>query len=176
VQTAIRWVKQHAPEYKGDPNRIALIGYSAGGQLVCLAVTDSESDTRVQAVVGFAPPTDIVADAKRRASLGQWSSMTNLLGSNVMDDRTLNLMQEISPSEHVRADLPPFLLVQGDADTTVPYQLTQNFVAKLKDSHVSCDLLTINGAQHRIRDWNKFHPGWATEVSAWLEQHLRSNP
>ena len=31
VQTAIRWVKQHAAEFKGDPERIALLGYSAGG-------------------------------------------------------------------------------------------------------------------------------------------------
>jgi len=39
VQTAIRWAKAHAAEYKGDPNRIALLGYSAGGHLVCLAAT-----------------------------------------------------------------------------------------------------------------------------------------
>ncbi len=173
VQTAIRWVKQHAPEYKGDPNRIALIGYSAGGHLVCLAATDAEPDTRVQAVVGLAPPTDIVADAKRRASLSQWPAMANLLGRNDLDEATLNIMREISPSEHIRADLPPFLLVQGDADTTVPYHLSQDFAAKLKDNHVACDLLTINGAQHRIRDWNKFHPGWATEVAAWLGEHLK---
>ena len=37
VQTAIRWVKSHAKEYKGDPQRLALMGYSAGGELVCLA-------------------------------------------------------------------------------------------------------------------------------------------
>ncbi len=40
VQTAIRWVKQHAAEFKGDPERIALIGYSAGGHLATLAGTD----------------------------------------------------------------------------------------------------------------------------------------
>jgi len=55
VQTAIRWVKQHAPEYKGDPERIALLGYSAGGHLVTLAGTHAAPDTKVQAVVAFAP-------------------------------------------------------------------------------------------------------------------------
>jgi pectinesterase len=59
VQTAIRWVKDHATEYKGDPDRIALIGYSAGGHLVCYAATQAGNDTRVQAVVGLAPPTDL---------------------------------------------------------------------------------------------------------------------
>lgn len=172
VQTAIRLVKRHAREYKGDPNRIALIGYSAGGHLVCLAATGAEPDTRVQAVVGLAPPTDIVADAKRRTSLSQWSAMANLLGRETGDEATLKIMREISPTEHLHAALPPFLLVQGDADMTVPYKLTQDFAAKLQNNHVSCDFITVNGAQHRIREWNKFHPGWATEVAAWLERHL----
>ncbi len=79
VQTAIRWVKQHAAEFKGDPDRIALLGYSAGGQLAALAAMSAKKDTPVQAVVGFAPPTDLVADAQRRGGLDKWSSMTNLL-------------------------------------------------------------------------------------------------
>ena len=41
VETAIRWVKAHATEYKGDPNRIVLIGYSAGGELTCLAAAQA---------------------------------------------------------------------------------------------------------------------------------------
>ena len=41
TQTAIRWVKAHCAEYKGDPNRIALLGYSAGGHLALLAALRS---------------------------------------------------------------------------------------------------------------------------------------
>src|SRR4051794_5617678 len=66
VQTAIRWVKAHAADYRGDPGRIALLGYSAGGQMACLAAVRAEEDTRVQAVVGLAPPTDLLADTERR--------------------------------------------------------------------------------------------------------------
>ncbi len=36
VQDAIRWVKKHAKEYRVDPNRIVLMGESAGGHLVAL--------------------------------------------------------------------------------------------------------------------------------------------
>jgi len=55
VQAAIRWVKAHAAEYKGDPQRIAIFGHSAGGNLAFLAAVLGKQDTRVQAVVGYAP-------------------------------------------------------------------------------------------------------------------------
>jgi pectinesterase len=172
VQTAIRWVKQHAPEYKGDPSHIALIGYSAGGHLVCYAATQATPDTRVQAIVGLAPPTDITADAQRRGSLDKWKSMEDLLGRNSLDDETLRIMREISPSEHISSDLPPFLLVQGNKDTAVPYSLTPIFAAKLKAANVPCEFITITNATHTIADWYKFDPEWQNQVVTWLNDKL----
>ena len=172
VRAAIRWVKQHAPEYKGDPSRIALIGYSAGGHLVCYAATEATPDTRVQAIVGFAPPTDITADAQRRGSMDKWVAMENLLGRNTLDDETIKIMREISPSEHVSADLPPFFLVQGNADTAVPYPLTQRFASKLKAANVPYEFVTITNATHTIADWSKFDPEWQHKVVMWLDNKL----
>jgi acetyl esterase len=60
VQTAIRWVKANAARYKGDPSRVVLVGYSAGGHLACFAATIVDDSVRVQAVVGFAALTDFV--------------------------------------------------------------------------------------------------------------------
>ncbi len=172
VQTAIRWVKQHAAEFNGDPNRIALIGYSAGGHLATLAGTLGNGDTRVQAVIGLAPPADLVADAQRRGGLDKWPSMTNLVGSASMDDATVKLLKEMSPSEHIKPGLPPFLLVQGDADKSVTHEHAVIFQAKLQAAGVSCDLITITNGTHRILDWDKFDPGWQDSVVAWLNQHL----
>ncbi len=172
VLTAIRWVKQHAPEYKGDPDRIALIGYSAGGHLVTLAGTRTNADTRVQAVVGFAPPTDIAFDAQRRGSMEKWASMKYLLDRDVLDDATLKIMQKISPNVYIQPGLSPFLLVQGSADVTVPYDQTLAFRTQLQAAEVPCDLITIINGQHRIRDWAKFHPGWQDEVVSWLNEKL----
>ena len=172
VQTAIRWVKQHAAEFKGDSNRIALLGYSAGGQLAALAAMSAKKDARVQAVVGFAPPTDLVADAHRRGGLDKWSSMTNLLGRDRLDGRTLNLLGKISPINHVRPGLPPFLLIQGDTDKTVAYDLTLAFQARLKAAGVLCDLITLTNAQHRTANWDKIAPGFQTKMMAWLGEKL----
>jgi pectinesterase len=172
VQTAIRWVKQHAAEFKGDPNRIALLGYSAGGQLATLAAMLAKKNTQVQAVVGFAPPTDLAADAQRRGSLDQWPSMKKLLGRDGLDDGTLKLLVEISPSHYVRPGLPPFLLIQGDTDKTVAYDLTLEFQARLKAAGVPCDLITLTNAQHRIADWDKVAPGFQAKMIAWLGEKL----
>ncbi len=172
VQTAIRWAKAHAAEYKGDPNRIALLGYSAGGHLVCLAATLARPDTRVQAVVGLAPPTDLVADAKHRGGVGKWSSMRNLLGRDSMDEETLKLLRQMSPTAHVKPGLPPFLLMQGDSDKTIMPLFTRNFAAELKDNQVPCELYFLKGPGHRIADWEKFDPSWQQRLADWLNQTL----
>ncbi|HTS18890.1 MAG TPA: alpha/beta hydrolase [Verrucomicrobiae bacterium] len=170
VQTAIRWVKTHAAEYKGDPRRIALAGYSAGGQLVCLAAVLAKEETRVQAVVGFSPPTDMVADTERRGGLSK--SLQMLFGRDTLDDSTRKLLKEMSPIDFVKPGLPPFLFVQGDADKTVPYGQTLAFMSKLKENGVSADIVTIKGAPHRITEWDKFDPGYKQKLIEWLEQKM----
>jgi acetyl esterase/lipase len=170
VQTAIRWARGHATEYKGDPQRMALMGYSAGGQLTCLATVQAKEDMRVQAVVGFAPATDMVADTERRGGLSK--SLQALFGRETVDDTVKTLLKEMSPINYVRPGLPPFLFVQGDADKTVPYDQTLAFMSKLKENHVPCEIIMIKGAPHRITDWDKFDPSYKEKLVAWLEQKL----
>jgi len=176
VQTAIRWVKQHAAEFKGDPNRIALLGYSAGGHLVTLAGTHAEADTKVQAVAAFAPPTDLVADNERRGGLS--ISMRNLFGytaTNITDD-VRAVLKENSPLTYVKPGLSPFLIVQGSADKTVPANQSLAFLEKLRAAGVNCEMITITNGQHRIADWVKFDPVWQGKVAAWLNEKLAANP
>src|SRR5579883_3003232 len=51
VKTALGWVRAHAAEYHGDPKRIAILGYSVGGQLASLVTVRSAPEERPQAVV-----------------------------------------------------------------------------------------------------------------------------
>jgi pectinesterase len=172
VQTAVRWVKKHATEFKGDPERIALMGYSAGGHLTTLAAVLAEKDTQVQAIVGLAPLTEVLNEAQRRGSLDKWPSMENLIGRNSLDEDTLQQLEKISPVTYVKPGLPPFLLIQGDADKTVPHEQTLDFAAKLKAKGVSCDLITITNARHQISEWQQFDPSWQHKLIAWLDEKL----
>ncbi|HZT22399.1 MAG TPA: pectinesterase family protein [Verrucomicrobiae bacterium] len=172
VETAVRWVKQHAAEFKGDPHRIALIGYSAGGQLVALAGTHPQTGARVQAVVGLAPPTDLVSDNERRGGLTvSMRALFGLTTTNITDSARA-ILKDNSPLTYVQPGLPPFLIVQGDADKTVPHEQSERFQAALKANNDVCDFLTLPGAPHRILDWDKFDPAWQSKVVAWLQEKL----
>jgi acetyl esterase/lipase len=174
VQTAIRWVKANAGRYKGDTQHIAILGHSAGGHLVCLAAVLADASTQVQAVVGLAPVTDFEQDTAKRGGVIS-TSLQNLLNRPKQpDDQTHQLLKDYSPINHVKPDLPPFLLMQGDADKTVALSMTQSFQEKLKENGDHCDLITVPGAPHAVTSWGKFDPKFADKLTAWLRQTLET--
>lgn len=179
VQTAVAWVKAHAAEFKVDPQRLALVGESAGGQLVAQAAVLAKDGTRVAAVVPFYAPVDFIADMERRGGLS--TSMRGLFGRTEAkaDEATLQLLREASPIHqigqigHVRAGLPPFLLVHGTGDMSVLYNWSPQFQAKLRAAGVSCDLITIPDGAHGMARWESHNPEYKEKVADWLAQKLK---
>jgi alpha-L-fucosidase 2 len=171
VRTAIRWVKLHAGDFKGDPQRIALLGYSAGGQLACLASTEDDPTTRVQAVVGIAPPTDLELDLPQRGGLSK--SLQDLLDRpKELTEESRKQLHDMSAINHVHRGMPPFLIVHGNADKSVLYDGSVTFAAKLVKLHVPCELITIKGAPHRLSEWDKFDPKYESKIVSWLNATL----
>ena len=171
VQSAIRWVRTNAATYNVDPKRIALAGYSAGGQLAALAAIRADELARVQAVVGFAPAVELVADMKRRGEVSV--AMRNLLGlTDKLDDDALAKIATLSPAEEIRPGLPPFFIVQGTADQSVRHEETLAFAQRLKQAEVSCTILVMNDAAHPIPESPKVAPDYAEAAAAWLKTTL----
>lgn len=171
VQTAIRWVKAHAADYKGDPHRIALFGHSAGGHLVCLAAVLADEATQVQAVVGFAPVTDFEQELPIRGGLSTSQQQLFNRPKELTPD-ALALLRETSPINHLHDGLPPFLLLHGDADKTVPYQQSIAFQQRIRALGVRCDLITIPGAPHGLLAWDQHAPDYRAQLIAWLREVL----
>lgn len=171
VRAAVKWVKSNAAAYKGDPDKIALVGYSAGGHLVSAAVTLPPNPSTVQAVVGLAAPTDLVADMQRRGGLS--SALQHLFDKpQQLDEPTWKLLRLYSPVQYIHSALPPFLLVHGTQDTSVPYDQSISLQTALTKQGVACDLITLQGASHRIAEWPQFDQAFIPKTVQWLKQTL----
>lgn len=170
VASAIKWVKAHAADYKADPTRIALIGESAGGHLVSWAGVTGEGDTRVAAVAPFYAPHDLVVQVERRKALG---GLGGLIGSEEMSDATMKKLADISPMNHIKPGLPPFLQIHGDADPTVPISQSVTFEAKMKAAGNSCETIAIPGGVHGMGGWEKLGSDYQAKLIGWLRKTLK---
>lgn len=166
VETAIRWVKDHAKEYKVDKDRIALIGESAGGYLVSEVGVRGKGKTRVAAVVPFYAPHDLEYQVKAKNGLG--NSLSALFGRTVVDDETRKILRDASPMTYVRSGLPPFLLIHGTKDEQVPYEQSPMFKEKMNAAGNVCDLFTVPDGAHGMGSWDALHPEYKTYMIDWL--------
>lgn len=172
VETAIRWVKAHAKEYKVDLNRIALIGESAGGYLVSMAGVRAHGDTSLAAVVPFYAPHDLVMQTVKRQSVS--GGLSGLFGiSEELNDANRKVLAEHSPLNQLKAGLPPFLLIHGDKDEQVPYEQSPRFQEKTKALGNRCDLITIPGGIHGMGGWEKLGSPYIKDMIAWLREVLK---
>ncbi len=153
VLAAVRWARAHASQFNGDPTRIALLGYSAGGHLATFAATVVDERARVQAVVGLAPLTDFVQELPQRGNILGRAQRGLLNRPEELTPESIGLLRELSPVNHLRPGLPPFLLVHGDADRSVPYEQSVIFQSRLQAQGVACDLITLHGAPHKLAEW-----------------------
>jgi len=150
---ALRWVIQNAKTYNFDVNRLAVMGYSAGGHLalttgILPAAAGFERQCpgpetlKAAAIVdwfGITDVADLVDGANTRNYAVQW------LGSRT--DR-VEVARRVSPLTYVRSDLPPTLIIHGDADPVVPYQHAVRLQAALKQAGIANELVTIPGGGH----------------------------
>ena len=176
VQTAIRFVKAHAAEYNIDPDLIALIGESAGGQLAAVAALDSAPGTSVKAVVDLYSPMDLVDLARNSTFVPQ--QVRALLHGSPFETMILARLGQLSPVNHITADAPPFLLIHGTADSLVPFSQSTVMCDRLKAAGASCEIYPVDGGGHGIRWWESSHPAEAQaykrEMVRWLKNQFGS--
>lgn len=111
VQAAVRWVREHAGQLHIDPQRVALAGGSAGGQIASLAgVTAAEGE--IKAIINIDGLSDFTSELalrheddprKNPSSAGAW------FGGRYAEKTAL--WQAASPIRYVRAGMPPILFI-----------------------------------------------------------------
>lgn len=172
VEAAVRYVKAHAAEYNIDPNRIALVGESAGGQLAAMAALRGGEAGTVKAVVAFYAPTDLVG-LLRNSNYIPAKIRSQVVGTP-WERLVMAGLSQLSPADNVRRDMPPFLLIHGTADPLVPFQQSEEMCSRMRKAGASCELAPIDGAGHGIRWWSQSDLRTADrKMVSWLERQLK---
>jgi acetyl esterase/lipase len=137
---AVKWARDNAARYGGDPKRISLSGHSAGAYQAAMLALDPRYlrdvgvDPKViRAAALLAAPTDFYpfTEIRGRDALGAWP-------------RPL----ETQPISFARADAPPLLLMHGTADTVVRPYNSERLAAKLKALGAPVELRLYPGKSH----------------------------
>ena len=176
VQEAIRFVKAHAAEYHADPDRIALLGESAGGQLAAMAALRASPDASVKAVVTLYAPSDLITLLKTSDYVP--AQIRNSVQGTPWESLILAGLAQLSPIENVRRDMPPFLFIHGTADSLVPFQQSREMCERMKKAGASCEVYPVEGGGHGIRWWEsspRLSAAYKVKMVQWLRQEL-GNP
>jgi dienelactone hydrolase len=149
----VRMIEWLASQPGVDPDRIGIVGYSFGGQVALLAGALSH---RVKAIVSYYGPTDLV---KLKEYNGHY---WNVWAMSCEPD--LKKRSPVSVAGQIKS---PVLLIQGDADTTVPPEQAEEMEKALWTSGDSVQLYLESGVGHR----DSGIPSWSA-MQRFLEANL----
>jgi acetyl esterase/lipase len=130
VQSAIRYIRNHATEFNIQPDSIGVMGFSAGGHLAASTATMFTADSRPDFAV-LAYPV-IYMDGP----FTHTGSALSLIG----DNPSQAVIDQVSPHKQVTADTPPVFVWAPRTDTVVPWENSKAFA----------DALAAKGVEHAL--------------------------
>lgn len=178
VRRGVRFIRFSAQQWGVDPNRLGVLGGSAGGHLSLMIGTASDNgDTnakeefmkesdRVAAVVAWFPPVDMRPLARGLNAPNDGSVGSRFPALNFEKEKAA----DYSPIVFVTPDDAPTLLIHGDKDTLVPISNSQIIYEAFQKNKVRSNFVTIEGAGHGFQNEAATRSNALTV--AWFEQTL----
>ncbi|MGB3801204.1 MAG: alpha/beta hydrolase, partial [Lewinella sp.] len=172
AQQAIRMVRRGASDYGVDPDRIGIMGFSAGGHLAATAATQfwrnadpTETDTTsvrpdfaalIYPVISF------------DSTITHAGSRNNLIG----ESPAAGLVELFSADRQVTADTPPSFLVHAADDRAVPVANSLRYYERCIQHGVSVEMHLYPGGGHGFGLNNTTTPDdWTERLVNWLRTH-----
>lgn len=183
IRRSVRFVRRHATEYGVDPDHLGITSGSSGGHLslmVGLTGDDGQPEaedalqqvsSRVQAVVAWFPPTDMINWSKPNGYKTIEAIRPKLFAEMFGDVTDIETkLKSVSPIYFVSSDDPPLLLIHGDKDLTVPLQQSEVLRDKYQEASLPVQLVVHPGGGHSY--WPGILDDYPT-VWKWFDDHLR---
>ncbi len=173
AQRAIAWVRAHAEEYGVDPQKIGIIGFSAGGHLASSAAVhfgfgDPESEDPIDAV-SYRPDFAVLIYPviTMQSGLTHEGTRRELLG----DSPSETDIDFFSSEKQITPQTPPVFLAHAQDDTVVPPENSQMFADRMKELGRPCVYLKLESGGHGLNgyqgeSWDK----WQSEAIDWIKQ------
>ena len=176
-------MKANAQRFDINKDRVCAWGTSSGGNtslLLGLTADDpafetgdhAGESTAVQAVVDCFGPASLVDMYDHQPSEVQHSDGNLLFALAGKDPSTCReKLALVDPAAYVRPgrQLPPFLLLHGDADDLVAYDQSEDFYHLLTENGHRADLVRVTGAPHEDTFWSR---GLLEIIFAFIEKNL----
>jgi len=162
AQQAMRIIRSRAREWKLDPSKIGVSGFSAGGHLAATLGTHFDKSCRPDFMILFYPVVSM------QESVTHAGSRENLLGTGYKKDSVDYYSNELQ----VTKDTPPTLLFLSDDDGTVPPQNSFDFYAALKKYKIPASLHIFPEGGHGwgFRETFRYHEVWKGLYIDWLKE------
>jgi len=170
AQRAIQLVREEAKHWHVDPNKVGIMGFSAGGHLAStLAVHYDDAKIKENSKISLRPDFQILGyPVISFSKFSHVGSRKNLLGK----DSTESMMNYFSNEMHVNANAPIAFLVHAKDDKVVPIENSLIYVEALKSNGVEAELFQYETGGHGFGMVNKTSTdSWIAAMKLWLQKN-----
>jgi len=187
-KAAVRWLRAHAGNFGFDPDRIGVWGTSAGGHLASM-VGSSEGVEELEGPgnLGFSSaatcvavlsgPSDLLAIVGEPSSIDRTKDdcpESQLIGGGLLTDQP-DKARAASPVTYVDGNEPPYLILHGTKDNTVPYTQAEIMAEALEEAGCDVTFIPIENGNHGLggRDTNPSREEWNKSLAEFFATHLQ---